>query len=209
MFYQNFDISRAPVLLIGVGNCKIVRTIGQLGKTWTQRSKTWGTFDIFLARSCAEGNAFLWDTASALFNQHFLYVFTVWISWKTWSQLPRVYQFLSWALCTTELSATWSCLREISFFQFCATSILWDTALFGAHSPHMSVQTARPDAGVPSTITKTEQKLTFWQSAFERFFAQWPLSLPVSLFQIADRWIFTAHGRLPTPKDTAAAGSSF
>ena len=37
------------------------------------------------------------------------------ISWKTWSQLPRVYQFLSWALCTTELSATWSCLMEILF----------------------------------------------------------------------------------------------
>ena len=24
------------------------------------------------------------------------------ISWKTWSQLPRVYQFLNWALCTTD-----------------------------------------------------------------------------------------------------------
>ena len=154
MFSASIYISRTHVLLIGVGNCKIVRTIGQLGKTWTQRSKTWGTFDIFLARSCAEGNAFLWDTASALFNQHFLYVFTVWISWKTWSQLPRVYQFLCSALWMTELSVTWSCLREICFFQFFAIAILWDTAAFGARSPRMSVETARPDAGVPLTITK-------------------------------------------------------
>ena len=41
------------------------------------------------------------------------------------------------------------------FFRFFAAAILWDTAVFGAHSPHMSVETARPDAGVPPTITKT------------------------------------------------------
>ena len=44
---------------------------------------------------------------------------------------------------------------EILLFQLSATAILWDTALFGAHSPHMSVETARPDAGVPLRITKT------------------------------------------------------
>ena len=66
----------------------------------------------------------------------------------------------------TELSVTWSCLGEIYVFQFFAIAILWDTAVFGAHSPHMSVETARPDAGVPQTVTKTQQKLTFWQSAF-------------------------------------------
>ena len=155
MFPANFDISWEQVLLICVGDCKIGRTVGQFRKTWAQRSKTWGTFDTFLARSCVKGNTFHWDTASALFNQQISYVFAVRISWKTWSQLPRVYQFLSSALWMTELSVTWSCLGEICFFKFFATAILWDTAVFGAHSPRMSVETARPDAGVPLTITKT------------------------------------------------------
>ena len=47
------------------------------------------------------------------------------------------------------------------FFQFFATATLWDTPVFGAHSSHMSVETARPDAGVPPMITKTQQKPTF------------------------------------------------
>ena len=88
-------------------------------------------------------------------NNIFLYVCAVRISWKTWSQLPRVYHFFCSARWMTELSVTWPCLRGICFFQFFAAAILWDTAVFGAHSPHMSVETARPDAGVPPTITKT------------------------------------------------------
>ena len=114
----NFDISREHVLLIGVDDWKIGRTMSQFRKTWAQRSKTWGTFNIFLARSCFEGNALDEDIPSALFNQHFWYVFAVRISWRTWSQLPRVYKFSSSALCTTELSATWSCSRKSCVFKF-------------------------------------------------------------------------------------------
>ena len=69
MFSANLDVFREHMLLIGVGDCTIGRTIGQFRNTWAQISKIWGTFNTFLARSCVQGNACHEDTASALFKQ--------------------------------------------------------------------------------------------------------------------------------------------
>ena len=61
----------------------------------------------------------------------------------------------------TDLSVTTSCFEEFGFFQFPITAILWCTPLADAHSLHMSIETARPDASVRTTMAKVQQELTF------------------------------------------------
>ena len=133
---------------------KIGRTMGQFRKAWVRILSNWKFFGAFFAHISDKRNVFHAHTPASFSNQHFCRFFAVQNSSNFWSNSPRVQHFLSSALWMTELSATSSCLEELWFFRFLVLTILWDTAVIGAHLPHMSVETARPGAGVPLTTTK-------------------------------------------------------
>ena len=143
------------VLLICVGDCKIFRTIRKIKKNMSPEIKNLRHFQHIFGTHLCPGQCFPLAYPLGFVQSTFFACFCSTDFVKNLKPITESIPIFKFGTLNDRAECDLVLPWENLFSHFFASAILWDTSLFGAHSTHMFVDTARPEAGVSSTITKT------------------------------------------------------